>query len=53
MSDWARRYWLNNHQTRTRKMIKLLNSQSLTGEELTVIRAELDRTLERRKGDQR
>ena len=32
---------------------QLLNGQALTDEELTAIRAELDRTLERRKGDQR
>ena len=32
---------------------QLLDGQSLTDEELTAIRAELDRTLERRKGDQR
>ena len=32
---------------------QLLDGQSLTDEELAAIRAELDRTLERRKGDQR
>ena len=32
---------------------QLLDGQSLTDEELTAIRAELDRTLESRKGDQR
>ena len=32
---------------------QLLNGQSLTDEELAAIRAELDKTLERRKGDQR
>ena len=32
---------------------QLLDGQSLTDEELTAIRAELDRTLENRKGDQR
>ena len=32
---------------------QLLDGQSLTDEELTAIRAELDRTLERRKGDHR
>ena len=32
---------------------QLLNGQALTDEELTAIRAELDKTLERRKGDQR
>ena len=32
---------------------QLLDGQSLTDEELTAIRAELDKTLERRKGDQR
>ena len=32
---------------------QLLNGQALSDEELTAIRAELDRTLERRKGDQR
>ena len=31
---------------------QLLDGQSLTDEELTAIRAELDRALERRKGDQ-
>ena len=31
---------------------QLLDGQSLTDEELTAIRAELDKTLERRKGDQ-
>ena len=32
---------------------QLLDGQSLTDEELAAIRAELDRTLERRKGDRR
>ena len=32
---------------------QLLDGQSLTDEELAAIRAELDKTLERRKGDQR
>ena len=32
---------------------QLLNGQALTDEELAAIRTELDRTLERRKGDQR
>ena len=32
---------------------QLLDGQSLSDEELTTIRAELDRALERRKGDQR
>ena len=32
---------------------QLLDGQALTDEELTAIRADLDKTLERRKGDQR
>ena len=34
-------------------MVKLPDGQSLSDEELTAARAELDQPLERRKGDQR